>query len=925
MDGVYIPSLDGKDIYISNHLADPPPDYGGFTLLSSDGTVNIKRFINTLDYSLDLIALREVYQSTYRNKYFSFFVKDKEYTTRCINVTFKYSNKEFNQFGPNLYIKFGYQPSDITLEDCVCVRNGELIAVKTETPVQQDKVVSEDILQKYFRYKNGVYKIRRNLTLNTVAQIRNELYNNGFYCDGIHYVRFKRSSGSSRVGKCLFIDEKLYAKMHRYEMLGLKIRKGQPVDLAALEAYISLTLSSIIDTIQIQPENILVIQDYDSIFKDKVAATTLNGKSLKTKPDTVTISNSIWDGQSLIDVSIMGKYAIYGMILLRNHFFKSCCFNTNIQQFFEMNNISDISQLNGFTLAKNVSDIKLITTPNSIKFLKFGTIEEWMSRIGSTFGVVKHEKKTHFFEGRMVQTHYQLINTLQMTREEVEEFLKPTFEYMDLLKTDPAVMRYHIHYPESHRLTNTPVKSKDEIVFRLLGLTDKFAQTKYYHEFRKKTLDAFRNNLRYGHVLVEGNYSTLFGNPMEMLYQSIGKFDGESLLGIGNVHSKRFEYGAKLLGSRSPHVTVSNILLCKNVASDEIDKYFNLTPEIVCINSIGENILQRLNGADYDSDSLLLTDNKLLVEVAERNYHNFLVPTNFVESTKIKRPYTADQKADLDIKTSVNKIGEIINLSQKLQTYMWHQINNGASYEDVHDLFMDICQLAVMSNLEIDAAKKEFAFTNADELEKLRIKWDRKDADGRTIEPYFFGHVAKDKGYFNDKRKNYLPQDTSMDYLEETIDKYHSPGIRGKKLSFSDILNFEEYDRNIVNYDHAKTILTAIRALKSTSSALFQSDNDSIDSETKHRFYEDKKKELIEYINKEVSPNVHTMYFLLRKIDSEEYSDLQGYLIDILFNIGNDAAFELIQNAKDTIGYLVPDSSGDIDIYGYRYAKTYKK
>ena len=67
---------------------------------------------------------------------------------------------------------------------------------------------------------------------------------------------------------------------------------------------------------------------------------------------------------------------------------------------------------------------------------------------------------------------------------------------------------------------------------------------------------------------------------------------------------KRFEYGQTLIGSRSPHVCAGNILLVENVYNDDIDRYLNLTEEIVCINSIGQNILQRLNGCDYQKGRL---------------------------------------------------------------------------------------------------------------------------------------------------------------------------------------------------------------------------------------------------------------------------------------------------------------------------------
>lgn len=107
------------------------------------------------------------------------------------------------------------------------------------------------------------------------------------------------------------------------------------------------------------------------------------------------------------------KYKGKGMLLLRNKFFKSCCFNTNIQKFFKDNNITEISQLNGQTIATDIKDIKIITTPSSIKYFKFGKLEDWFNNIYPYFGVVKYDKDTHYFNGRMVQAHYQLLNTLQ--------------------------------------------------------------------------------------------------------------------------------------------------------------------------------------------------------------------------------------------------------------------------------------------------------------------------------------------------------------------------------------------------------------------------------------------------------------------------------------------------------------------------------
>lgn len=937
LDGIKIPSLDAKDIYIANYLYPKQ----GYNLKRKDGSYNIAKFKNTLDYSLDLIKLREVYLKEYRNKRFSWYERNEmEHTDRVINVTFKYSNKEYNKIGSikeneeqkkkgkckypkYLYVKFGYEISQNSITNCVYVANGELIAIQTGIYVPPDKIVPETLLKDNFIYEDGVYKIKKNGTLNSVANLRYELYKNGFWCNGIHYVRFKRSSGSSRVGKCLFIDEKLYKRMHKWEMCGIKLKEGDKVDLAALEAYIALTLSSIIDTIEIKPENILIVDDYESTFTDTVIATEMkeeNGKySLQTGEKQVKISNSIWDGLSLIDKSIMGIYDKYGMILLRKNFFKSCCFNTNIQQFFKDNNISDISQLNGFTLAESIEDIKLITTPSSIKYLKFGTIEQWLKNIDSTFGVVKHEKKTHFFDGRMVQSHYQLINTLQLTKKQVREFIQPSLDYMYLLKTEPAAVRHYVKYSDEHEFESNNLKTKNEIIYQLMGLNNKFCETKWYKDFVNELIKSYKRNLKSGHVLIEGNYSTLLGNPYELLLNTIGEFYGESILGVRNVHTTRFPYGKKILGSRSPHVCVSNILLSNNVECALIDKYFNLTDEIICINSIGENILERLNGADFDSDTIMITNNELFIQAAEKNYELFKVPTNMVKAKKTTRFYTAEQKADLDIKTSVNKIGDIINLSQELQTHMWHQLNHGAEYKDIEEVYFDICQLAVLSNLAIDAAKKEFDITIADELRKLKEKWIRRDDTGRVIKPFFFGFLAKEKGYYNPEKKNYMHHDTSMDYLHKIINGYLLPKNMECNLTIDEILDTSDYDYENVRRDNVNKIIGMLSDFSQYSYTLWNSLGDKGE---KYKEFNETRKWLYKEINL-LTVNIDTLIALYRKLKKD--SLLKKWIITIIFNIGNDQAFKLIKQSEQPVANLIQDENGDIEIYGTKYSKTYKK
>ena len=582
----YIPSIDAKDICISNSYSGK-----GFPLRNQNGDYNLKRFINSFDYQLDSIHLNEVCPD------FSFVSGKKRYSTKVINVTFKYAYKEYNNIRKDVYVKAGCNYAKLHFVDGICIENGELIGIQLDIPISNP--ADSSLLAPYFSIEDDHYvKVREPKVLKSRSALREDLYKNGFWAEGVHYVRMKRSSGSARVGKCLFIDDSLYDELHEWEMCGLDIKPGEPVDLAALESYISLSTSSIIGTVEIDPHSILIIDDYDSVFNEEVVNVFEQDGHLAAKREVVQISNSIWDGQSLADSSLFPVGSHWGMMLLRNKFFKSCCFNCDLQQWFADNGITSVSQLNGFTLAERIEDVKLITTPNSIKFLKFGDATSWLNHIPSTFGVVKHEKKTHYFEGAAVQSHYQLLNTLQLSEDEMRDFLQPSLEFAQALKSDPAVVRYFIKYPEEKEYSPVPLLTNNDVVYNMMCVNERFTQTKFYRDFTIDLMRAYYGNLKCGHVLINGNYSVMCGNPIEMLRAAIGQFDGESQIGVGNIHSTRFKYGEDILGSRSPHVAMGNVLVTHNVANELIDKYMNTTHEIVYINSIGENILNRLSGAD---------------------------------------------------------------------------------------------------------------------------------------------------------------------------------------------------------------------------------------------------------------------------------------------------------------------------------------
>ena len=167
--------------------------------------------------------------------------------------------KVYESYG-NRYVLNGYSVTDDDMEDhvCVCTVGGKPTLIAIDASYREDsgyapveEPLPDAILGKYFKYDPETRSYKRSdkviPTAFTCQDIREHLYTHGFDIDGIHYVRYKRSAGASRDGRCLFIAEQLYADMMAWSSCDLSADTAS--NQASWQAYIALTLSSIESTI----------------------------------------------------------------------------------------------------------------------------------------------------------------------------------------------------------------------------------------------------------------------------------------------------------------------------------------------------------------------------------------------------------------------------------------------------------------------------------------------------------------------------------------------------------------------------------------------------------------------------------------------------------------------------------------------------
>ena len=214
-----------------------------------------------------------------------------------------------------------------------------------------------------------------------------------------------------------------------------------------------------------------------------------------------------------------------------------------------------------------------------------------------------------------------------------------------------------------------------------------------------------------------------------------------------------------------------------------------------------------------------------------------------------------------------------------------------------------------------DKAKKEYQLDSTEEIGRLKKKYLRKDKRDRYIKPNFFGHLARTKGYYNSKRKNYKKHHTTMDYVQTAIRRFHIPRYRWdgatSQIPFLAIVDSTKYEKGQQNYSQIRRIIDTVRESKADIQMVYASNHSS--GEEKFRAVSEIKERCAKFIT-DMKMTTSTMYFLLRELEKPENKDITMSLLNTLFSSRNGAFFDLILSSKEPVGYLQEDSNGIIHL-----------
>ena len=657
----------------------------------------------------------------------------------------------------------------------------------------------------------------------TAAQIRHIFYKDGLDIihkskNGkvkIHYRMLYRTPGKAKKGSCMFIRDELYETARNFLYMGIELPEHD-APIVEIGAYSSLSTSTIIDKIMINPDDILILKDVKSAFQTTAISieTDEHKQCRAVRKENYEVTNELFDGQALIDLSIFPDYG-NGYVLLRHHFTKMAAFATDIQGFFkdhfgdryETATVTDM-----FGIEHPVKSIKMITTNNATKWLKFDIGETpadkyryWCDRVhenGCMFGVVKtaHPSKL----GDVQRMSYQMVNALD--EDTVDSVMSVSVGYIEKLKTDTEVFLDYLR-------RNATFANDYEVLVALYEQDHEFERSEYFRSRRAEIIRSYVFEMKNGRLIQNGDNLVIVGSPYAMLLHSVGvgceydvTFSQEN--GCIQCYSERFADGAYLAGFRNPFNSRNNLGYYHNHYHAFFRKYFRFGQLVIAVNMIHTDFQPRNNGSDQDSDSLYVTDQKDIVSHAAWCYANYPTIVNNIPPDSNHYDNTPENFAIIDNKLAASQgdIGESSNLAQICLTYTYN-------FDD--PMFEEyVCILATLAQVAIDSAKRTFPVVIKDEIERIRqdinlafnrrpafwtiirrgVKPEKINKDLKCPMNHIFGYQI---GKPANPEKPTLPMSAFFVKYEMDMDRRISKKIEKLIQDYSlDVLNYRQKVRN---------------------------------------------------------------------------------------------------------------------------------
>lgn len=775
----------------------------------------------------------------------------------------------------------------------------------------ETKVDKHDMRQMY--YKDGVtYTFEKKDKHGKVA--------------GEHTVSYKmlmRSPGKAKDGECVFIKDSLHHKAINFLTMGLYDKMDEQTKknpeklfkLVELSAYLTLTTATAVGYLQMPLENILVIED-EEVYSDGMRAAIVGLEDVKYVRDEsvidfesskmeelmnkkecavkrvsdARIKNILWDGGGLIDESVFPK-EMDGFIYCRSHFFKSCLFRGNIQEFFKDYCNERGLDYESYTLEKTdifnrkikLSDVKVIVTDKSFKWLRkftdmmggtekkaYNYYRNYMKEFGDYFSIVKTAHSSKW--GDLQLMAYQMGNSLPTTDKSVLASVADCGIGLcnNLKASDEAYLRY-LNMKKNNFNIN-------ELLVEMAKWNKDFLKTEFFRKRKSRHISELKEQFQEGRLPQNAENLTIMDNPIALMMKAVGENPLDEgcfeLVQDGvQCYAPRFCEGERLAAFRSPHNSPNNIIHLYNVYPAKLSKYFpNIGQNVIIFNAIKTDTQARLSGHDVDSDFVYVTNHKDLSDLARKAYTEYPTIVNDIgEDGENSYGFAPENYANMDSK--IADAQEAIGIStDTAQLALSYYYDGGMASKELEDCFII---LSVIAQISIDLAKKSFAIDVVREINRIKnLPCMRNDEI-----PYFFACTKKSRNNkkFKNKQSRLMdcPQDIMTEIIESKVVKYAG---REPHILFRNLWNYSVIGKG--NRYKKEIIISAVREYNKTCKWL-ESCKEQMNDDTLLALKNRAMTQFLNKANKELDQE--TVMQLVAYAIGDDNSDICATVLNFLF------------------------------------------
>lgn len=455
------------------------------------------------------------------------------------------------------------------------------------------------------------------VVMNTAAHYK-KLANSGFMLNGVKYVRLLGTAGGVKTRTIIFVSDIVY------DRIWTKIENNRdttiPITPGKLDSYRALTCS--VSSPVSMPNGIAIVRDVETSFKANVVKLSNENSDEPVmeyvEEEDVTLCAS--DGMGLMTPELAARWASElgldytpGGYNLRYAWTKGMAFTFPILEYADkVAGTRIIEDIYGNKV--DLTNVELILTESQVKLWNsYKDTDDFIENcINNGYDICVAKIAPKELENERALNYQFIQGYTDLTDDEIQELISPTVnEIKDILSLSPEKAILFLH---GDGVCDTNPESIPNTYEKAIMVDGRIHKDPYVVGKINKLINKKINNAKIGVLRSPGNYSIIAGDPITLM-EGIFKMPPKGLLQAGEFYSKYwFEKGVERIACFRAPMTCHESALVRTVSKNKEALHWYRYMTTITITNSHDTSCHALNGADFDSDTIYTTNNRILVE-----------------------------------------------------------------------------------------------------------------------------------------------------------------------------------------------------------------------------------------------------------------------------------------------------------------------